>query len=278
MQAHDVRRAAGAVEPDAAAARVVLLEVVLAALQRVDVEEPLALGGDRGREAVVEHALHVVGVLRVAGGEQQPPAPLEAGDGGAGLVVGAVRAAARTGRRSPRQRAGTRCRRSGRSWRPPCRPSGAPRTRAARGRRSRRRHRSRPPPGTARGPRARPRCPLPHRQVVLQVAAAQAGVPGQAVAALVDELAGQVEVGGGAGLAVELGQRGLDDRVPVEALAPGRRTRAPGDRPAGRRRRAAGRPRRRGAARSRPGSGGRRSTSRGSRRAWCTAARRSTWK
>jgi hypothetical protein len=64
--------------------------VVLATLQRVDVEEPPALEGDGGPEAVVEHAFHVVRVLRVAGGEQQPPAPLEAGDGRAGLVVGAV--------------------------------------------------------------------------------------------------------------------------------------------------------------------------------------------
>ena len=56
-----------------------------------------------------------------------------------------------------------------------------------------------------------------HRQVVLQVAAAHAGVPGQPPAALVDELAGQVQVGFGPGLAVELGQRGLDDRVPVQA-------------------------------------------------------------
>ncbi len=90
-EAHDVRRAAGAVKPHAAPAGVVLLEVVLAALQRVDVEEPLALGGDGGPEAVVEHALHMVRVLRVAGGEQQSPAPLEAGDGGAGFVVGTVR-------------------------------------------------------------------------------------------------------------------------------------------------------------------------------------------
>jgi hypothetical protein len=90
-EAHDVRRAAGAVEPHAATAGVVLLEVVLAALQRVDVEEPLALGGDGRAEAVVEQALHVVRVLRVTGGEQQPPAPLEAGDGGAGLVIGTVR-------------------------------------------------------------------------------------------------------------------------------------------------------------------------------------------
>ena len=89
-QAHDVRRAAGAAEPDAPAARVVLLEVILTALQRVHVEEPVAGGGDRGGEAVVEHALHVVGVLRVAGGEQQPPAPVEAGDRRAGLVVRAV--------------------------------------------------------------------------------------------------------------------------------------------------------------------------------------------
>jgi hypothetical protein len=56
-----------------------------------------------------------------------------------------------------------------------------------------------------------------HRQVVLQVAAAHAGVSGQPLPALVDELAGQVQVGFGAGLAVELGQRGLDDRVTVQA-------------------------------------------------------------
>src|SRR5205814_7061456 len=61
-EAHDVRLTAGAVEPHAAPAGVVLLEVVLAALQRVDVEEPLALGRDRGTEAVVEHAFHVIRV------------------------------------------------------------------------------------------------------------------------------------------------------------------------------------------------------------------------
>src|ERR1700761_2913160 len=45
-EAHDVRGAAGALEPFAAAARVVLLVVVDAALQGVDVEEPVAFGVD----------------------------------------------------------------------------------------------------------------------------------------------------------------------------------------------------------------------------------------
>ena len=54
--------------------------------------------------------------------------------------------------------------------------------------------------------------------MILQVAAAQAGVAGQTPATLIDELAGQLEIAGAACLAVELGQRGLDDRVPVEAL------------------------------------------------------------
>jgi hypothetical protein len=64
--------------------------VVRAALERVDVEEPVACRVDRGGEAVVEDPLHMVGVPGVAGGEQQAPAPLEAGDRGARLVVGAV--------------------------------------------------------------------------------------------------------------------------------------------------------------------------------------------
>lgn len=65
------------------------LAEVLAPLQRVDIEEPVTIGG-RGRgEAVVARPLHKVGVLTPAGG-QQPPAPLEAGDRRTGLVVGAV--------------------------------------------------------------------------------------------------------------------------------------------------------------------------------------------
>jgi hypothetical protein len=45
---------------------------------------------DRGAERVVEHPLHQVGVLGLARGQQQPPAPVEARDGRAGLVVGAI--------------------------------------------------------------------------------------------------------------------------------------------------------------------------------------------
>ena len=89
-QAHDVRRAAGAAEPLAAAPGVIVLEMVVPPLQRVDVEESRPVGRDRGPEAVVQHAFHQVGVLAVAGGEQQPPAPVEARDRGAGLVVGAI--------------------------------------------------------------------------------------------------------------------------------------------------------------------------------------------
>ena len=53
--------------------------------------------------------------------------------------------------------------------------------------------------------------------MVLQVAVAQTRIAGQPVAALVDELARQLEVVGTAGLAVQLDQRGLDHRVAVEA-------------------------------------------------------------
>jgi hypothetical protein len=59
---------------------------------------------------------------------------------------------------------------------------------------------------------------VPDRGGVLQVAAAQARVARETVAALVDELAGQLEVGDLARLPVELGQGGLDDRVPVKPL------------------------------------------------------------
>ncbi len=214
---HDVRRAAGAAEPDAAAAGVVLLEVILAALQRVHVEEPLPLGGDRGGEAVVEHALDVVRVLRVAGGEQQPPAPLDAGDRGAGLVVGAVGrqlepvaealvgvpgavAAGEVG--------------LGRHHVVPAADRGL-QQRAVAGLGGDVHH-----PGLqVQGPHHVPHLGVggEHRHVVLQVAVAHAGVPGQAPPPLVDELPGQLEIGGGAGLAVELGQRRLDDRVPVQA-------------------------------------------------------------
>src|ERR1700683_4336279 len=59
QQAHDVRRAAGAGEPLPAAPGIVALVVTLAALQRVDVEEPLPADGDRPAWAVVDEALAV---------------------------------------------------------------------------------------------------------------------------------------------------------------------------------------------------------------------------
>ena len=58
----------------------------------------------------------------------------------------------------------------------------------------------------------------PDRHVVLQVAAAHAGIPGQSAAPLVDELPGEREVIAVPGLPVQLDKRGLDDRVPVQAL------------------------------------------------------------
>ena len=62
-------------------------------------------------------------------------------------------------------------------------------------------------------------CPLPDREVILQVAAAEAGVARQAVAPLLDELRGQVTVGGGARLAVQLDQGRLNDGMAVKAPA-----------------------------------------------------------
>src|SRR2546429_500193 len=210
-EAHDVRRAAGAVEPHAAPAGVVLLEVVLAALQRVDVEEPLAPGGDRGPEAVVEHAFHVVRVLRVAGGEQQPPAPLEAGDGGAGLVVGAVWGqlvpVAEALVRGPRPVAAGQDR-LGRHHVVPAAQRGLQQFAVAglgghvghSGLQVQRPHHV-PDLGVGGA----------HRQVVLQVAAAHAGIPGQPPAALVDELAGQGPGGFGPRLPGEVRPRRLPD-------------------------------------------------------------------
>src|SRR6185437_3341780 len=214
-ESHDVRRAAGAAEPDAAPAGVVLLEGVVAALERVHVEEPLSFGGDRAAEAVVDDALHVVRVLRVAGGEQQPVAPVHAGDRGAGLVVGAVR-----GQLEPVAEALVRVPgavapgqvRLGRHHVVPAADRGLEQHGVA-GLGGHVRY-----PGLqVQGPHDVADLGVSYRQVVLEVAVAHAGVPGQALPALIHELSGQVQVGDGAGLAVELGQRRLDDLVPVQA-------------------------------------------------------------
>ena len=177
----------------AAAAGVVALEVVLAPLQRVDVEEPLPVGGDRGGEAVVEHPLHAG--RRTC--RRRWPAAAASSTGSWRSTRRSRcrrgRAAARSRSPKPRRSAGSRRRRSGRSWRRPCRPSGG--SSAA--------SRSASPVSVARSTTpasrysARTACPdsrSPRRtgRWSCRYAAAEAGVADQAVAALLDELAGQL--------------------------------------------------------------------------------------
>ena len=218
QQAHDVRRAAGAAEPGPPPSRVVLLEVVRAALQRVHVEEALPVGGHRGAEPVVEHAFHVIRVLGVAGGQQQPPGPVETGDRGAGLVVRAVRRQLEPVAEAlvdvPRAVAAGEVRLGGHHVVPAAQRGLQQRAVAQFGG-----HVGHPGLEVQGSHHVSHRgVQGPHRHMVLQVAAAQAGVPGQPVAALLDELAGELEVVAAAGLPVQLDQRGLDDRVAVEAL------------------------------------------------------------
>lgn len=62
-----------------------------ALLQRVHIEERVALGGDAGRDHVVQHPLDDIGVLLLAGLQQQPLGQVHGGDAGAGLAAGHVR-------------------------------------------------------------------------------------------------------------------------------------------------------------------------------------------
>src|SRR5262249_13331384 len=79
----DVRRTARAVEPRHA--------VMLAfAAERVDVDEAVAAQRYAGQQAVVDLALQDVGVLAVAGHEEQAVVPQGHADGGARLRVGRV--------------------------------------------------------------------------------------------------------------------------------------------------------------------------------------------
>ena len=55
--------------------------------ERVDVEVELAVQRDAGQDGVVERPLGQVREARLAGDQQHPPAPHDAGDGGAGLAV-----------------------------------------------------------------------------------------------------------------------------------------------------------------------------------------------
>jgi hypothetical protein len=93
--AHDVRRAAGAVEPAAPTVRdraALVGDRALAQLQRVHVEELSAGEGDAGQDGVVQQAVDRIGEGLVARGEQQPPSPLDSRDARARLRVAAVRA------------------------------------------------------------------------------------------------------------------------------------------------------------------------------------------
>src|SRR5580698_5049843 len=83
QQPHHVGRAAGAVKP-------ALPYTGAALVQRIYIEEALAVEPDAGQEAVVERALDEVGEPGLAGDEQHPPVPHDRGDRGAGLTVGAV--------------------------------------------------------------------------------------------------------------------------------------------------------------------------------------------
>ena len=82
-QPHDVRRAAGDRVPAVAS-------LTVSRLQRVGVEERLAVERDPGEEAVVQRSLEEVGEAALARDEQHPPVPHDAGDRRARFAVGAV--------------------------------------------------------------------------------------------------------------------------------------------------------------------------------------------
>ena len=82
QEAGDVAGAAGAAEPGAAL-------VLAGGLERVRVEERLAVERDAREEAVVERPLHHVDVAGVGVEQEQAVVPVVVADGGAGLVVGA---------------------------------------------------------------------------------------------------------------------------------------------------------------------------------------------
>ena len=89
QQPGEVRRAARARVPRQPVRRRVLVRAVVAGaqVQRVGVEEVRAVERGRAGDHVVQRAFHLVGVPRLAGGQQHPPVPLEARDRGAGLAV-----------------------------------------------------------------------------------------------------------------------------------------------------------------------------------------------
>ena len=168
---------------------------------------------DAGEEAVVERPLHLVGVARVAGGEEHPPVPLDGADRRARLGVGAVgrqlvRVAERLVGVARADPAG-----EVRLARRPCRPTAAPARRAARasprlerdvgdaGREVEHAHRV---PGRSRSPRAPARGPGSR----LGRSGASGRVPRPRG---VDEVAGQLEVAAASPVSpVQLDERGLD--------------------------------------------------------------------
>ena len=90
--AHDVRRAARAPEPrpSGVVAVVAAGHVAFPDLQRVGVDVALAVERQPGQEAVVERALDQVGVARLAGDHEHPPAEHHRPDRGARLAVAAL--------------------------------------------------------------------------------------------------------------------------------------------------------------------------------------------
>src|SRR5699024_12108101 len=92
--AHDVGRTASAVEPSATAVSdgpaLVRLRS-LAQLQGVDVEILGAGQRDPGKERIEQQPLDRIGVLRLAGSEQQSPGPLDRADRRAGFGIATVR-------------------------------------------------------------------------------------------------------------------------------------------------------------------------------------------
>src|SRR5450756_1957338 len=174
---------------------------------------------DGTREAVVEHPLHEVGVLALAGREQQPPGPLEARYRRARLVVGAIgrqlMGIAERLAEVPRPVAAG----DGGLGRDHVRPA-----RDGRGEERRVAGLDRDVDDAGlqvEGPHgmAGDAGQLPDGQVILQIARAETRVARETVPALFDELAGQPEVLRAARLAVQLDEGGLDEGVTVESCA-----------------------------------------------------------
>ena len=220
-QAHQVRRAAGAVGPPRAlAGRRIRGDAVGPPLEGIRIEERVHRathrGGRRCRSSARSGRRTLAPVARSS---------LQASITLATLAqVSAYAWSGGSSNGSPKDSscAGCRARRSGRcAWRP-CRASVRGRRRAAPGRRARSRRRRRRRPGTAGGPHDRPPTRRPDRLEVLPIGRPELPGAEQAVPAQLDHPGRELEVSPFAGDPVQLDERHLDARMPIDTVAPRR--------------------------------------------------------